>query len=118
MMRRDRTHKLPKVKARLPRRPRFHVLRFGIIDNGQMLVEGQTAVLLERFQMVDCTVGDAAPARLWEGARLQEQRGDRWRILLDTNHGGPDRLESLGMTHITTAPVTLEELLVALVKED
>ena len=90
----------------------------GIIHDGRMLVEGPTTELLERFCMVDCAVPEGVSPRLWPGARIQRHRGDRWRILLDKQTGRPEDLAAHGITDIAAVPVTLEELLVALVREE
>jgi len=91
--------------------------RIGIIDKGRMRLEGATADLLARFQLVDCTAPEGSAPRLGPEARVQERRGDRWRILVDTADGGTERLVESGFTDLAVTPVTLEELLVALVHE-
>lgn len=88
----------------------------GMIKGGRILLEGSTADLINRFRMVDCAIPDGkAPAAI-PGVYPQEQRGNRWRMLVDLSSGGMSALLALGATDLADAPVTLEELFVALVK--
>ncbi|MBM3288519.1 MAG: ABC transporter ATP-binding protein [Candidatus Hydrogenedentes bacterium] len=90
----------------------------GIIDKGQMLLEGPTSELVERFAMVDCTAHNGARTIDAEGVWVQRRDGDRWRLLLDTKTHALDRLHARGLTDIATTPVTLEELFVAMMKRE
>ncbi|MBN2128066.1 MAG: hypothetical protein JW741_01155, partial [Sedimentisphaerales bacterium] len=89
----------------------------GIINNGKLFLEGPTSDLVERFCMVDCTANNGAKPDSYPGIRVQERDGDRCRLLLDTAQITPETLADHGITDITTTPLTLEELFVALVKE-
>ena len=89
----------------------------GIIHNGKLLLEGPTATLIERFRMADYTGSDGATPRDVPGCRVQKRDGGRWRMLLDTQAGAVATLEARGFREVSTSPVTLEELFVALVKE-
>jgi ABC-2 type transport system ATP-binding protein len=89
----------------------------GILDNGQLLLEGPTSTLVERFQMVHCLSTNGAAPGDFPGVYVQKQEGNRWRLLVDTHENALDRLTAQGMTDLTAAPVTHEELFVALVKE-
>ena len=86
----------------------------GIIENGKMLLEGPTVELVERFKMVDCVTTNGARPQQFDGVWVQRKDGDRWRLLLDTKSNAIDRLHAHGMSDITSAPVTLEELFVGL----
>ncbi|MBI5095920.1 MAG: ABC transporter ATP-binding protein [Candidatus Hydrogenedentes bacterium] len=88
----------------------------GILHDGQLLLEGPTSELVERFKMVHCVSTNGTTPGGFPGVYVQKQDGARWRILIDTKENALDRLSAQGMTDITTAPVTLEELFVALVK--
>jgi ABC-2 type transport system ATP-binding protein len=88
----------------------------GIIDNGRMLLEGPTVELVERFKMIDCVTNNGARPQQFEGVWMQRKDGERWRLLLDTKTNAVERLNAHGMMDISTAPVTLEELFVALMK--
>ena len=89
----------------------------GIIDRGKMLLEGNTAGLIERFRMVHCVGSDGVKPRKADGLYPQRADGSRWRILVDTASDGIERLKANGFTDLSDAPVTLEELFVRLVKE-
>ena len=52
-----------------------------------------------------------------EGFTLVERDGRRCRGLFDRVAGGIERLTSAGARELSSSPVTLEELFVALVKE-
>lgn len=88
----------------------------GMIKNGRLLFEGATADVLSRFRMVDVVVPNtfSLPAR--PGVHVQQQQGERWRVLLDLQRVSPGSLQALGVTLAGDAPVTLEELFVALGK--
>jgi ABC-2 type transport system ATP-binding protein len=88
----------------------------GIIQNGKMLIEGPTAELVERFKMIDCISPNGARPGSMPGVYVQRHEGERWRLMLDTRSNALDVLRSEGVTEISTAPVTLEELFIALVK--
>jgi len=152
----------------------------GILNNGQLMLEGPTAELVERYRMVDCVfegggkqglfgvaprlseralaedekqglsqasgkqglsqasespsetglslfsqasespseTGLSLFSRDLPGARLLNQDGARCRLLVDTTQDAIERLKTLGATNIAASPVTLEELFVALLKED
>jgi hypothetical protein len=45
---------------------------------------------------------------------VQGHDGQRWRVLLDLDRVPIDRLPALGATAVADAPVTLEELFIAL----
>ncbi len=88
----------------------------GIIDKGKLLLEGATANLVERFTMIDFVGTDGAQPKTIEGAYIQRRDNDRWRILVDKQSNAIDRLRAFGLNELATAPVTLEELFVGLVK--
>lgn len=89
----------------------------GILSGGNLLLEGPTAELVNRFRMVDCTAANGKTPHGLPGVRVQRQEGTRWRVLADTKEGALDRLTSQGMSDLVDSPVSLEELFVALVKE-
>lgn len=89
----------------------------GMIHNGKLLLEGPTSDLVERFRMVDCTVTNSRNLGRLQGVHLQKREGDRCRVLADTANGGLARVLATGVTDVVTSPVTLEEILVGLVKE-
>jgi len=90
----------------------------GVIQNGKLLLEGPTAELVERFKMVDCVAANGARPHEVGGVWVQKLEGSRWRLLLDTQSNAEVHLMASGVTVDATAPVTLEELFVALMKEN
>ena len=90
----------------------------GMIASGRMLLEGPTSDIVERFRMVDFVHANGLEPSQQEGLYVQERTGDRWRVLVDTQGGGQTWLRSRGVTEVSDSPVTLEELFVALAKEN
>ncbi len=89
----------------------------GMIRNGQMLLEGPTADLVERFRMADCAL-NGAPFPAFGGAYVQSRDGGRIRVLIDTQRRPLDSLGEYGIRVLAESPVTLEELFVGVMKED
>jgi ABC-2 type transport system ATP-binding protein len=85
----------------------------GMIKKGRLLFEGTTADVLARFRMVDLVAGDTVRFSGQPGVFVQRRDGNRWRVLLDQQHAPLDRLQALGARPIADAPVTLEELFIA-----
>jgi len=71
--------------------------RLGMIKQGRLLFEGTTADVIARFRMVDFI-----------------QDGERRRVLLDLQQTPLNRLQADGKTVVADAPVTLEELFIAM----
>jgi ABC-2 type transport system ATP-binding protein len=86
----------------------------GMIKNGRLLFEGATADVIARFRMVDFIAGNTIRMAEHPGMFVQRQDGERWRVLLDLQRASLGRLQTLGVTLVADAPVTLEELFVAL----
>src|ERR1700733_12052620 len=55
----------------------------GMIKQGHMLFEGATADIVERYRMVDFVVHGPIDLSNRSGIVIQQQQGDRWRVLLD-----------------------------------
>ncbi len=89
----------------------------GILHDGKLLLEGPTAELVDSFRTVDCTSPNGADPAHLEDIYVHKHEGNRWRLLVNTRGNALDRLSSLGMADLATAPVTLEELFVGLFKE-
>ena len=93
----------------------------GIIHNGKMLLEGPTAALVERYRMLDCAPPESGDTKCLDslpGIRLVRREPDRWRVLFDTERGDREGLAQCGCAVTAETPVSLEELFVALVRED
>ena len=90
----------------------------GLIDDGRMRLEGPTVELVDRFKMMDCTAGSGfgPPSRAMNGVYVQKQDQDRVRVLVDTLIASHEKLEYYGLAVNHTAPVTLEEIYVGLMR--
>jgi ABC-2 type transport system ATP-binding protein len=89
----------------------------GMIKDGRMLFEGPTADVVERHRIVDFEAdGDAQFANA-PGVYVQNRYERRWRVLLDLRRSPLELLKSRGARPIAEAPVSLEDLFVALGKD-
>ncbi len=88
----------------------------GMIKNGRLLFEGATTDVIARFRMVDFIAVDPIRVADHPGVFVQRRDGQRWRVLLDLQRASLDWLRALGVTLVADAPVTLEELFIALGK--
>ena len=86
----------------------------GMIKNGRLIFEGATDDVIARFRIVDLIATEAIRIAEHPGIVVQRQDGQRWRVLLDLQRTSLERLRMLGVTLVADAPVTLEELFVAL----
>ena len=91
--------------------------RLGLIVNGRMLVEGTTADVIDRHRMVDFVAAGDFEIDVHPGVFVQHREANRWRVLLDLRQAPIDWLRQAGATQIADAPVTLEELFVAIGRE-
>jgi ABC-2 type transport system ATP-binding protein len=85
----------------------------GFIKNGRLLFDGTTDEVMARFRMVDLVAPESMPVDRHPGVLVQKRDGQRWRVLLDLQRAPVDELRALGVTLVADAPVTLEELFVA-----
>ena len=88
----------------------------GMIKDGRLLFEGATTDVIARFRLVDFIAADTVRVAEHPGVFVQQQDGRRWRVLLDLQRASLARLQALGVTLVADAPVTLEELFIALGK--
>ena len=89
----------------------------GIIHNGRMLLEGPTSEIVERFRILDGQAAGSVSFGDIPGVYVQQRDGNRWRMLVDQTDGALERVKAKGLTDLAETPVTLEELLIAMVKE-
>lgn len=90
----------------------------GMIKEGELLVEGSTGDLLERFRMVDMAAPNGWVPDRTAGVYFQGRDEDRVRVLVDQQENAVDRIRSHGFNVLAESPVSLEDLFVALVKEE
>lgn len=89
----------------------------GIIHQGKMLIEGPTSEVVERYCMADGQAEANATFAGIPGVYARNLGEGRWRMLVDRNGDAMEQLKTKGFASLTEAPVTLEELFVAMVKE-
>jgi len=89
----------------------------GMIKGGTLLFEGATIDVIDRHRMVDFVADPSRRIGDRAGVFVQARDASRWRVLLDLKRASIDWLRDSGATQITEAPVTLEELFVALGRE-
>jgi len=86
----------------------------GMIKQGRLIFEGEITEVLDRYRFVDFTIERPIELADHPGVLVQAKASNRWRVLLDRSRATIDWLKSRGATDITDAPLTLEELFVAL----
>jgi len=92
----------------------------GMIKHGRMLVEGPMSAVTDRYRMVDVAIPDVSAQQAFAaspGLTVQSREGERWRALVDADRVPLAGLTARGARIIADAPVTLEELFVALAQE-
>jgi ABC-2 type transport system ATP-binding protein len=89
----------------------------GIIKNGSLLLEGRMDEIVERFACIAFDYENAAPLPRVDGVYVQQHSGNRWKAIIDTHNGTVEKLRSYGVKELSESPVTLEELFVALAKD-
>ena len=90
---------------------------FGMIHNGDLLVEGPTADIVESYRIVDFDFqqGGIHPPKT-QGIFVQEFKDGRCRALVNMKGDGMEWLKNHGADNFTETPVDLEELFVSLAK--
>ena len=88
----------------------------GMIRNGRLLFEGTTVDVISRFRVVDFLVANGDRLADRPGVFVLQRDGARWRALIDLERTPMETLQGLGAAPIADAPVTLEELFVAVGK--
>jgi ABC-2 type transport system ATP-binding protein len=89
----------------------------GLIKNGQVLLEGSTSELIARFLLVDFVAHSGAAFTPVAGFYVQKRESDRWQALVDKRKNSLEALGALGARQISTTPVTLEDVFIALVAQ-
>lgn len=90
----------------------------GMIKNGKLLLEGRTDEIVERFRLAEFFSENKTPFHNREGFVVLKRNDSRWLALVDQNSAGQDWLQSRGAENISLTRLTLEDLFVALVKEE
>ncbi len=92
----------------------------GMIKDGKLLLEGRTDEVVDRYRLVEffSSNGTTFQTPEPEGLIILKQNENRRRALLDQKSAAQAWLQANGAQQISLTPVTLEELFVALVKEE
>jgi ABC-2 type transport system ATP-binding protein len=90
----------------------------GMIKNGKLLLEGRTDEIVDRFRFAEFFTenGTVIPNRA--GLVILRRDEKRWHALVDQRCGLQDWLSGQGAKEISLTRVTLEDLFVALAKEE
>lgn len=88
----------------------------GFIKDGRLMFEGRTDEVVERFRQVDFEAPSGFELNGMAGCHLIKRDGDRWRVLMDQS--ATEQLTAKGIKELASAPVTLEEMFVAILQED
>ncbi|MEO0447671.1 MAG: ABC transporter ATP-binding protein [Verrucomicrobiota bacterium] len=86
----------------------------GILKDGQMIHEGPTSDIVDRYRMVDVTLAEGAEPKPLPGLTVVERRNGLARLLVDQQQIGIHALPGHGYEMKNQSPVTLEDLFVAL----
>ena len=91
----------------------------GLLKNGKLLLEGRTDEVVERYRLAEFftnkgTLLEDPP----EGLLILKWNENRWRALLDQRSGGREWLQRQGIHDLSLTRLTLEDLFVALFKEE
>lgn len=88
----------------------------GFIKDGCLMFEGRTDEVVERFRQIDFEAPAGFELNGTAGCHLIKRDGDRWRVLIEQSSAS--RLAAKGIRELANAPVTLEEMFVAILQED
>jgi ABC-2 type transport system ATP-binding protein len=86
----------------------------GMIKDGKLLLEGPTWEVVERFRLVDFVSDDARSFGPAAGFFVQKHEKDRWQALVDTRQHTMEAITARGARQVSSTPVTLEDVFVAL----
>ena len=89
----------------------------GMIKDGKLLFEGPTSDVVERFQLVDFITDDERDFASAPGIFVRKHERNRWQAVVDTRQNSLEAIGAKGARQISTSPVTLEDVVVALSRE-
>jgi len=88
-----------------------------IINHGIILDAGRIDRVINRFTIVDFSLAADVEFDDLHGVTILSRHGDQVRAVVDLSAGRIDQIEKIGARDLHHSPVTLEELLVATLKE-
>jgi ABC-2 type transport system ATP-binding protein len=91
----------------------------GLLKDGNLLLEGRTDQVVERYRLAEFFTSNGATLQTPPpGLIILKWNENRWRALLDQQSGAEEWLQKQGVHNISLTRLTLEELFVALFKEE
>ncbi len=92
----------------------------GLLKNGKLLLEGRTDEVVERYRLAEFFTSNGATLQspVPEGLIILKWDENRWRALLDQQSGAQEWLQRQGAQNLSLTRLTLEDLFVALFKEE
>jgi ABC-2 type transport system ATP-binding protein len=90
----------------------------GMIKDGKLLLEGRTDEIVDRFRMAEFFTYNGTEFTNRAGLIILKRNENRWHALIDQKSGAQDWLQTRGAKEISLTRVTLEDLFVALAKEE
>jgi len=89
----------------------------GFIKDGRLLLGGQTGALVSRFRLCDFEARHDRPSVFPDGVYPQPSQNGRIRIVVDSQAEVAGWIKAQNLQEISSAPMNLEELFVALARE-
>ena len=90
----------------------------GILKDGRLLLEGRMDEVVDRYRFAEFFSGHGTTFQSREGLIILKQTENRWQALLDQKSGAREWLQTRGAEQISLTSLTLEDLFVALFKEE
>jgi len=92
----------------------------GLLKNGKLVLEGRTDEVVERYRLVEFFTrnGTSLETPAAEGLTILKWDENRWQALLDQRSGAQEWLNKQGVQDLSLTRLTLEDLFIALVKEE
>lgn len=90
----------------------------GMIKNGKLLLEGSMDEVVDRFRLAEFFTDNGTEFQNRDGLIILKHNENRWHALVDQKSGASDWLRTRGAKEISLTRLTLEDLFVALVKEE
>jgi len=90
----------------------------GMLKNGRLVLEGRTDEVVDRYRLAEFFSSAVTDFQRCEGLNILKRSENRWQALLDQKSGAQAWLQTRGAEQISLTRLTLEDLFVALFKEE
>ncbi len=90
----------------------------GVIKNGNLLFEGRTDEVVDRFRLAEFFTENETELEPRAGFIVLKRSENRWQALVDQKSGAENWLQAHGAQRLSLTPLTLEDLFVALFREE